>query len=526
MRFVLLLLPSLVLAQTWTPIDSLNRQLPASITVFEDASIPAYLVRADPADTTWSVRALLSATGGDVLTGFAESSNALAAINGGYFGGGSSFSLVASEGVVLVPNIKAVTRGPDTYFPTRSAFGIVDGIGEVQWVYDVDGVTYAYPSPSPNREGEAPQAQPDSLFPAGGVPWMPSEAIGGGPVLLRDGMKMITDEAEVFFGSGINAGGREPRTGIGVTGAGEILLMTVDGRSSGQGATLDELADLFLSAGAFQAMNLDGGGSSTMVVGGGLLNRPANGGRQRSIPTALVLAPGDGFVPPDPNEFIFDTGDACCYGEIGPWIESANTPFIGTTKARLNEVGDGSDRAVFTFDGLPAGTYQLDAWWIPSSNRALDTPYTVHHGGQETTIRVDQSDAGTLGQWNPLGTFELAAGDSVVVRDDALGTADPTFVCVDALRLTRLNTTSAEGETPRRPRFAVYPTPNAGRFTIETTEPGWSGHLYDALGRLVHRFEAARPGLHPLDLDLPSGLYLVRLEQAGDVAQQTVVIRR
>jgi exopolysaccharide biosynthesis protein len=83
-------------------------------------------------------------------------------------------------------------------------------------------------------------------------------------------------QAPLFFGSFV--AGRQPRTLAGVRPDGTLLLVTVDGRLPGWsvGMTLPEAARLMRSLGARDALNLDGGGSTTMVVRGEVVNRPAD----------------------------------------------------------------------------------------------------------------------------------------------------------------------------------------------------------------------------------------------------------
>jgi Phosphodiester glycosidase len=91
---------------------------------------------------------------------------------------------------------------------------------------------------------------------------------------------------------------RNPRTGVGKTAAGKVLLVTVDGRQPGcsVGMTFVEFGRLFIRLGASDAMNLDGGGSTEMVVNGEVKNRPS-GGHERPQPNALLVLPR-----PDPGE--------------------------------------------------------------------------------------------------------------------------------------------------------------------------------------------------------------------------------
>lgn len=116
------------------------------------------------------------------------------------------------------------------------------------------------------------------------------DAIGGGPVLVWGG-EIVLDGCEQSVCA--NA----PRTGIGVTPDGTILLVVVDGRQYDWsiGPSLAEFAQIFLDLGAVRAINLDGGGSSQMIVDGETVNRPSDG--IRGITNAVLVLPG-----PDPGE--------------------------------------------------------------------------------------------------------------------------------------------------------------------------------------------------------------------------------
>jgi hypothetical protein len=111
-----------------------------------------------------------------------------------------------------------------------------------------------------------------------------SAVVGGGPRILRAGRISVTAAAEgfdppqapSFFSTFVR--GRQPRTLAGVRSDGTLLLATVDGRLPGWsvGMTLPEAARLMRSLGARDALNLDGGGSSTMIVRGEVVNRPSD----------------------------------------------------------------------------------------------------------------------------------------------------------------------------------------------------------------------------------------------------------
>lgn len=114
-----------------------------------------------------------------------------------------------------------------------------------------------------------------------------TQAIGGGPRLVADGFIAISAEEEKFQPD--IAFGRAPRTAIGITPDNHLLMVVVDGRSKdSMGMTLEELANLMLSLGATQAMNLDGGGSSTLVIRNLVYNSPS-GGKERLVHNGLIL---------------------------------------------------------------------------------------------------------------------------------------------------------------------------------------------------------------------------------------------
>ncbi len=120
--------------------------------------------------------------------------------------------------------------------------------------------------------------------------------VGGGPRLLRNGLVRLGSLAEgfsprSFFNSFVLS--RAPRTLAGVRSDGRLLLVTVDGRRRGwsAGLSLFEAARLMRSLGARDALNLDGGGSSTMTVGRRVVSRPSDRGGERAVSDGLFVLP-------------------------------------------------------------------------------------------------------------------------------------------------------------------------------------------------------------------------------------------
>jgi exopolysaccharide biosynthesis protein len=121
------------------------------------------------------------------------------------------------------------------------------------------------------------------------------ETSGGNPTLVRNGRVLSgnVDGTTPFHR-------RNPRTAVGATADGRLLIVTVDGRRPGHsvGMSLRELAELFVRLGARSAINLDGGGSTTMVINGTIVNRVSDP-QERRVPTALlVLREPAPAVPP------------------------------------------------------------------------------------------------------------------------------------------------------------------------------------------------------------------------------------
>jgi hypothetical protein len=132
-------------------------------------------------------------------------------------------------------------------------------------------------------------------------PGISGDLVQAGPLLVRDGEVVVdAGDREGFssgaaqFDSDITAE-RHPRCALGV-GDGELLAVCCDGRRTGvdSGLQLGELARLMLAFGARDAINLDGGGSATLVHRGHLLNRPYTEHDQpapesRPVVTALLF---------------------------------------------------------------------------------------------------------------------------------------------------------------------------------------------------------------------------------------------
>ena len=296
--------PIITLASGWKYSASLSLNFPSGIqaftfdTIYNGKTVKAFCVALDYSTGRFEFKPVTSST---LITpsqfAAAETGLVYVAINGGYFGGNQSYSLVKYNNVVATPNIKAVTRvynGSNvSYYPTRAAFGITPtGSLSTAWIYSVgagNDLIYQYPSPSPNVEGAAPQIQPTETFPAGGSVWNVTAGIGGSPMLLRAGSVQISDAEELIS---INNTTSRPRTAIGYTASGKMVLLAVEGDNTGAGylgINLADLATMLRSLGCTDAINLDGGGSTSMVIGNRLTVRPGDNGVERPVASAVLI---------------------------------------------------------------------------------------------------------------------------------------------------------------------------------------------------------------------------------------------
>ena len=119
----------------------------------------------------------------------------------------------------------------------------------------------------------------------------PSMIIGGWPRILRDGIDVAADAATLEGTISRNAEMRHPRTAVGFSrDSSTLFILTVDGRSGKSvGVTLVELAALMRRLGAWNAMNFDGGGSTSMVIDGAVVNATSDPTGERAIGNALLV---------------------------------------------------------------------------------------------------------------------------------------------------------------------------------------------------------------------------------------------
>ena len=111
-----------------------------------------------------------------------------------------------------------------------------------------------------------------------------TDAVSFGPALVVNGEGTIK--------SGDGGWGIAPRTAIGQRSDGAIILLAIDGRTTKSlGASLEDVQNIMLQYGAYNASNLDGGSSTTMYNNGSIINNPCNALGERTVPSAFIVKP-------------------------------------------------------------------------------------------------------------------------------------------------------------------------------------------------------------------------------------------
>lgn len=215
-----------------------------------------YLIVKDPTRVKVGYSSKLE-TEGETTSQIAENNNAIAAINGGAFtdssssaqwtgNGGLPSGLIMSDGGIVFTDIGGETGKTDLLAFTKEGKMIVGN-------YNIRQL----------REMGA------------------EEALSFTPVLISNGKRVPI---------GVEWG-IAPRTAIGQRVDGAVILLVIDGRSivGSKGASLTELQEVMYKLGAYNAINLDGGKSTTMYYNGEVINNPSNSMGERPIPSAIIV---------------------------------------------------------------------------------------------------------------------------------------------------------------------------------------------------------------------------------------------
>lgn len=228
---------------------------------------------------------------------YAQEGNPLVVVNATFFSFATNQNLnvVMRNDSMLSYNIPALRqKNTDSfYYPTRSAIGITKNRRvDVAWLFTdtAQRWPYAFQERPILAKGTASDPGLADLNTLDHWKWWKMRtAVGGGPVLLKDGLINITNEEEQMFVKGEKD--LHPRTAMGYTNKRQLIILVIQGRFPGiaEGATLAEEAKIFQDLGCVEALNLDGGGSSCMLVNGKETIQPSDKGGQRPVPGVFII---------------------------------------------------------------------------------------------------------------------------------------------------------------------------------------------------------------------------------------------
>lgn len=241
---------------------------------------------------------------------YTKNKNPLVLMNGTFFEfvTNRNLNVVVRDGKLASYNLHSIAqKGKDTLtflHPFRSAIGIdAKGNADVAWIYSDSStaVPWASQTPVDALRDSSPIVNADKILKEHSFqrfgntvplfePWKVKTAIGGGPVLVQNGKVMITNNEErMFVGKAIDD--LHPRSAMGYTADGKLVMLVVEGRAPGraEGASLRQLANMMLQLGCVEALNLDGGGSSCMLVNGRETIKPSDKEGQRPVPAVWMI---------------------------------------------------------------------------------------------------------------------------------------------------------------------------------------------------------------------------------------------
>lgn len=265
---------------TWQDVSA-EYSLPTGVNYFLGSigeSKPLHYVKLDLTNDNLELRAASSEQSQSIMN-FAEQEGVLAAINGGFFSGNSSYSALIDDNEFYARNVTALTRSGQSFPVLRSALTLSSSNqASVDWVYqyDLTGAIYGFAEPlSYSLSDTTPQEIPEA---AAGTLLDAKMAIGGGPTLVKNGQSKITYDEEIFWGSGVEIGDYRPRSAVCITADNHVIMLVA------KSYKISALPELLISLGCDEAMNLDGGGSTALAVGGESIYNQG-----RSIPTSLLI---------------------------------------------------------------------------------------------------------------------------------------------------------------------------------------------------------------------------------------------
>ncbi|HMK18670.1 MAG TPA: phosphodiester glycosidase family protein [Chitinophagaceae bacterium] len=301
----------------WTNVDSLYQPLPSSVHVYftnepiDTAPFRAYYLIADLKDKKIDFTADTTLGRRFTPTQFYQRNDQpLVVVNCTFFSFATNKNLnvVIKDGKMVGYNIHTIAgHGKDTLtyrHPTGSAIGISKSRkADIAWLFA--DTTLKYPiaferNPELLKDSFSRVSKfsfaPELLHlpkreKRSGINdrWKMKTAVGGGPVLLQNGVIRITNNEELKF-AGKAIEDKHPRTVMGYTKDSKLIILMIEGRNTvAHGATLGQEAQILKDLGCWEALNLDGGGSSFMLVNGKETIKTSDKEGQRPIPAVFII---------------------------------------------------------------------------------------------------------------------------------------------------------------------------------------------------------------------------------------------
>ena len=298
--------------QVWVRVDSLYQPIPSSMQVLKTTTplqqkpFIAYAVIVSlkdrslhfTADTTFKRRFTPSQF-------FEKNNHPLLIVNTSFFSFTThqNLNIVIKDHQLVAFQVHTIPgKGKDTLtyrHPIGSAIGITSSLqADVAWVFTDSAAKYplAIQSPiNPVKDSNASYSTASFLQSLQNEKvvakkWKMQTAVGGGPVLLQAGKLLIANNQELKF-AGKAIEDKHPRTAIGYTEDRRLVILAIEGRHPGvaEGATLAETAQLLLELGCVEALNLDGGGSTCLLINGKHTITPSDKEGERAVPGVFVI---------------------------------------------------------------------------------------------------------------------------------------------------------------------------------------------------------------------------------------------
>ena len=307
---------------SWQNVDSLYQPLPSTVHVYytnskvDTGNFRAFYLIADlknkklyfTADTTRDRRITPQQF-------FIRNNKPLAVVNCTFFSfeTNRNLNVVVKDGKLVAYNIHSMPgKGKDTlqyWHFFRGAIGInKKREADVAWLYTDSAYKFAhhFPFPVQNYKDKFKEIviwkpHTDSVIFGGKLTeanvvttlpdWKVQTAVGGGPVLLQEGEINISNSKEMMFvDKAIND--KHPRTAMGYTKDNKLIILVVEGRNPGfaDGATLTQEAQILKDLGCWEALNLDGGGSSCLLINGKETIKVSDKTGQRPVPAVFLIS--------------------------------------------------------------------------------------------------------------------------------------------------------------------------------------------------------------------------------------------